>query len=92
MTIALRRQGYPVNCKRGARLMQKMGLQALVPRRRLSQLAPGHKIYPYLLRNLAITHPDQVWSTDITDIPLTQGFIYLVAIIDGSSRYILWTS
>jgi len=89
MTAELRRQGYAVNPKRIARLMQIMGLQALVPRRSLSQPTPGHKIYPYLLRNLAITHPDQVWSTDITYIPMARGFMYLVAIIDWYSRYVL---
>lgn len=89
MTAALQRQGYTVNPKRVARLMQKMGLQALVPRQSLSQPAPGHTIYPYLLRNLAITHPDQVWSTDITYIPMARGFMYLVAIIDWYSRFVL---
>jgi putative transposase len=89
MTAELRRQGYAVNDKRVARLMQKMGLQALFPRRSLTQPAAGHPIYPYLLRGLAITHPDQVWSTDITYIPLVHGFMYLVAIIDWYSRYIL---
>jgi len=89
MTIVLRRQGYSVNRKRVARLMQKMGLQALVPRPSLSRPASGHKIYPYLLRNLAITHVDQVWSTDITYIPMARGFMYLVAIIDWFSRYVL---
>lgn len=89
MTVALRRQGYMVNHKRVARLMQKMGLKALVPYQKLSQPAPGHQIYPYLLRGLAITRPDQVWSTDITYIPMVNGFMYLVAIIDWYSRYVL---
>ncbi len=89
MTAELRRQGYGVNRKRVARLMQKMGLQALYPRRSLTQPAPDHQIYPYLLRGLAITHPDQVWSTDITYIPMVHGFMYLVAIIDWYSRYVL---
>jgi putative transposase len=89
MTLELHRQGYAVNRKRVARLMQKMGLQAMVPYRKLSQPTPGHKIYPYLLRGLAITHPDQVWSTDITYIPMVNGFMYLVAIIDWYSRYVL---
>jgi putative transposase len=89
MTVALQRQGYVVNRKRVARLMQKMGLQALVPYHKLSQPTPGHSIYPCLLRGLAITHPDQVWSTDITYIPMAHGFMYLVAIIDWYSRYIL---
>jgi putative transposase len=89
MTIELQRQGYMVNRKRIARLMQIMGLQAIVPKRKLSQPAPGHKIYPYLLRQVAITHPHQVWSTDITYVPLRQGFMYLVAVIDWFSRYVL---
>jgi putative transposase len=89
MTVELRRQGYAVNRKRVARLMQKMGLQALFPHRNLTQAAPGHPIYPYLLRGLAITHPDQVWSSDITYIPMRHGFMYLVAIIDWYSRYVL---
>jgi len=89
MTVELQRQGYAVNRKRVARLMQKMGLQALVPYRKLSQPAPGHPIYPYLLRGLTITRPKQVWGTDITYIPMRQGFMYLVAIIDWYSRYVI---
>jgi putative transposase len=89
MTVELQRQGYEVNRKRVARLMQLMGLQAVFPRKRLSQPAPGHTIYPYLLRGVAITHPNQVWSADITYIPMRQGFMYLVAVIDWYSRYVL---
>lgn len=89
MTVILRRQGYQVNHKRVARLMQKMGLQGLFPRRSLSKPAPGHRIYPYLLRGLAITQPNQVWSTDITYVPMRQGYMYLVAVIDWYSRYVL---
>lgn len=89
MTVVLRQQGYAVNRKRVARLMQIMGLQALVPRPKLSQSVSGHRIYPYLLRGLTMTHPNQVWSTDITYIPLAKGFMYLVAIIDWYSRYVL---
>lgn len=89
MTAVLRRQGHHVNRKRVARLMQKMGLQAVFPRQKRSQPAPEHKIYPYLLRGLRITQPNQVWSADITYIPLVQGFMYLVAIIDWYSRYVL---
>lgn len=89
MTVALQRQGYGVNRKRVARLMQKMGLQAMFPKRKLSEPVLGHEIYPYLLRNLAITQPNQVWSTDITYVPLRQGFMYLVAVIDWFSRYVL---
>jgi len=89
MTAYLRREGYGVNPKRVRRLMQKMGLQAIYPKRRTSIAAKGHKVYPYLLRNLAITRPNQVWSTDITYIRMLRGFMYLVAIIDWHSRYVL---
>jgi len=89
MTAYLRREGYGVNPKRVRRLMQKMGLQAIYPKRRTSIAAKGHKVYPYLLRNLAITRPNQVWSTDITYIRMLRGFMYLVAIMDWHSRYVL---
>jgi putative transposase len=89
MTAYLRCQGYEVNPKRVRRLMQKMGLQAIYPKRRTSIAAKGHKVYPYLLRNLAITRPNQVWSTDITYIRMLRGFMYLVAIMDWHSRYVL---
>jgi len=89
MTAHLRREGSAVNPKRVARLMAKMGLQGLFPRPKATIPAVGHTIYPYLLRGLAITHPDQVWSTDITYVPMTMGFMYLVAIIDWYSRYVL---
>ena len=78
-----------VNRKRIQRLMRLMGLQALAPRRNLSRPAPGHRVFPYLLRNVEITHADQVWSTDITYVPLRGGFVYLTAIIDWYSRYVL---
>ena len=78
-----------INPKRVRRLLRKMGLMALYPKPNLSKPAPGHKIYPYLLRGLEITRPNQVWSTDITFIRLSQGFVYLVAIIDWFSRYVL---
>lgn len=78
-----------VNHKRVAALMQKMGLQAVFPRPRTSTPAAGHKKYPYLLRGLPITRPNQVWSTDITYIPMRQGFMYLVAVIDWFSRFVL---
>ena len=78
-----------VNRKRVQRLMRVMGLEAIYPKPCTSRPGPGHKIYPYLLRQTAITHPDQVWSTDITYIRLRQGFVYLVAILDWFSRYVL---
>ena len=92
MTAWLRRQQYLVNKKRVTRLMRLMGLQAVFPGRKTSIPAKGHKIYPYLLRGLAITRPNQVWSTDITYIPMVKGFMYLAAVIDWHSRYVLsWT-
>ena len=78
-----------VNRKRVRRLMRIMGLEAIYPKRRLTQPGAGHKIYPYLLRNVEVLRPDQVWSTDITYIPLRHGFLYLVAVLDWFSRYVL---
>jgi putative transposase len=89
ITAWLRRQGHDVNPKRVRRLMRRMGLEALYPRRRLSMPAPGQIKYPYLLRDLAIERPDQVWCTDITYVRLTGGFVYLTAIMDWHSRYVL---
>ena len=89
MTVYLHQQGYQVNHKRVYRLMQKMGLQAIYPKARAKNEPKEHTIYPYLLRNLDIVRPNQVWSTDITYIPLQNGFMYLVAVIDWYSRYVL---
>lgn len=89
MTAHLRRAGYPVNPKRIRRLMRKMDLIAIYPQPRTTLFAPAHKVYPYLLRGLPITHPNQVWSSDITYLPLEKGFMYLVAVIDWFSRYVL---
>ena len=89
MTEWLRKLKECVNPKRVRRLLRKMGLFALYPKQNLSKPAPGHKIYPYLLKGLAILRPNHVWSTDITYIRLKQGFVYLVAIIDWHSRYVL---
>jgi putative transposase len=89
MTACLQRQGYGVNHKRVQRLMTLVGLQAIYTKPRTSRPAPGHKIYPNLLRGLAITRPNQVWSGVITYIPLPGGFMYLMAIIDWFSRYVL---
>lgn len=79
----------PINRKRVQRLMREMGIEAIYPRPNTSQPAPGHKIYPYLLRDIEIVRPGQVWSADITYIPLAKGFAYLVAVIDWYSRYVL---
>ncbi len=78
-----------VNRKRVQRLMRVMGLEAIHPKPCTSRPGAGHKIYPYLLRNTAITHPDHVWSTNITYIPLAHGYLYLTAVIDWFSRYVL---
>ena len=89
MTAWLRSQGYHVNHKRVARLMHTMGIEAIYPKPHLSQAHPAHRVYPYLLRGVAITRVNQVWSTDITYIRLHGGFIYLVAVMDWFSRYVL---
>ncbi len=89
MTDWLRDQEHCVNQKRVARLMQRMGLQAITPGPHTSKPAPGHKVYPYLLRDVEIERVNQVWSTDITYIPMRRGFMYLSAVIDWYSRYVL---
>lgn len=89
MTQILRREGYLVNPKRVARLMRLMGITAIYPRPRTTIATVGHKIYPYLLRHLLITHTNHVWSIDITYIPLSGGFMYLVAVMDWHSRFVL---
>jgi len=85
----LKSQSYSINRKRVRRLMRTMGLKATYRRPRTSKPAPGHKIYPYLLSGMKITRPNQVWAADITYIPMARGFLYLVAIIDWYSRYVL---
>jgi putative transposase len=89
MTKWLRDQNWHINPKRVRRLMRLLGLEAIYAKPRLSKPAPGHRIYPYLLRELEICRPDQVWATDITYIRLRGGFLYLVAIMDWFSRYVL---
>lgn len=89
MTAWLRKQGYRVNPKRIRRLMRTMGLEAIYPKPRLSQRARQHMTYPYLLKGLSVDRPDQVWSADITYVRLAFGFVYLVAIMDWFSRYVL---
>jgi len=89
MTFELNKEGRGVNRKRVQRLMRVMGIEALVPRPGTSKPAPGHKIYPYLLRGLAIAEPNHVWAADITYIPMARGFLYLMAIIDWASRAVL---
>jgi len=82
-------QGEAVNRKRVQRLMRLMGLEAIYPKPKLSVAGRGHRLYPYLLRNVAIERVDQVWSTDITYVPLRKGFMYLAATLDWFSRYVL---
>jgi putative transposase len=89
MTVWLRGQGEEVNRKRVQRLMRLMGLEALYPKPRLSAAAPGHRVYPYLLRGVRIERPNQVWSADITYVPLPAGFLFLAATIDWFSRYVV---
>jgi putative transposase len=81
--------GYAVNEKRIRRLLRLMDLMAIYPKKNLSKANPKSKIYPYLLRNITIERPNQVWSTDITYIPMEKGFLYLVAVIDWFSRYVI---
>jgi putative transposase len=89
IAFMLREKGYSINRKRVQRLMRRMGLVALGPKPRTTKPAPGHKIFPYLLRNLVIDRPNQVWAADITYIPIGRGFLYLVAVIDWASRAVL---
>jgi putative transposase len=89
LTALLRRAGQWVNRKRVIRLLQVMGIEAIDPKGHLSQPGEGHEIFPYLLKGLAITGPDQVWCADITYVPMATGFMYLVAVMDWWSRYVL---
>ena len=89
MTAWLRGQGHVVNRKRVRRLLRLLGVEAIYPKPTTSTPAPGHRIYPDLLRGVPITHTDQVWSSDITYIRLERGWVYLVAILDWYSRYVL---
>jgi putative transposase len=89
MTAWLQTQGHAVNRKRVQRLMQRMGLAAIYQRPRTSQPASAHRIYPYLLRGLRVERVHQVWVADITYIPMARGFLYLVAVMDWVSRYVL---
>jgi putative transposase len=89
MKVALHEQGYQVNPKRIQRLMRLMGLEAIYPKPKLSKKDDQHKVFPYLLRGLKIDRPNQVWASDITYIRLRRGFVYLVAVMDWFSRYVL---
>lgn len=87
--LELRSQGESINRKRVQRFMREMGLQAICPKPSTSTPHPEHKVYPYLLRNMAIERVDQVWSTDITYIPMGEGHLYLCAVMDWKSRYVI---
>jgi putative transposase len=89
MTVWLNEHGEEVNRKRVQRLMRVMGLEAIYPKPRLSVAGEGHRIYPYLLRGVKVERRDQVWSTDITYVPMPSGFMYLAAVIDWFSRYVI---
>jgi putative transposase len=89
MTVWLGQQGRPVNRKRVQRLMRLMGIEAIYPRQRTTHRNAEHRVFPYLLRGVPIVRANQVWSTDITYVPLVCGFMYLTAVIDWHSRYVL---
>ena len=89
MMAVLRKEGHAVNRKRIQRLMRKMGLEGMAPGPSTSRPAPGHKVYPYLLRDVVIERPNQVWSSDITYVPMRRGYLYLVAVMDWHSRFVL---
>lgn len=89
MTKFLQEEGYPINHKRIERLMKIMDIHGIAPRKKLSNPDKNHKKYPYLLRHLNIERPNQVWCSDITYIPMNHGFLYLVAILDWYSRYVI---
>jgi len=89
MKCCLEAQGHKVNIKRVARLMRLMGIEAIYPKPKTTIRSTGHKIYPYLLKGLTIDRPNLVWCTDITYIPLGTGYMYLVAVMDWFSRYVL---
>ena len=89
ITEELRGMGYIINRKQVQRLMRVMGIQALYPKPKTSNPHPQHRVFPYLLRNVTITHPNHVWSSDITYVPMKKGFFYLVAVMDWFSRFVL---
>lgn len=89
ITVLLRREGIEVNRKAVQRHMRDMGIVGICPRPNLSRRAHGEQVYPYLLRDLTCTHPNQVWGIDVTYIPLQTGWMYLVAVLDWFSRYVV---
>lgn len=89
ITEALKRKGYVVNRKRTQRLMEIMGIEAIFPKRGLSLNGKPHPVYPYLLKGVKIERPNQVWGIDITYLRMAQGFVYLTAVLDWYSRYVI---
>ena len=89
LAVLLRREGQTINRKRVARLLEVMGVEAVYPKRQLSQPCEGHRLYPYLLEGLEVSGPDQVWCSDITYVPMSYGYMYLVVVMDWWSRYVL---
>ena len=89
LQVALLREGISVGRRRVRRLMRKLGLWAIRPKRNTSKRHPGHQVYPYLLRGKTIDQPNQAWAADVTYIPMQRGFLYLVAIIDWATRRVL---
>jgi putative transposase len=89
LTVMVNREGWAVNRKRVMRLLRVMGVEAVYPKRSLSQPGEGHRIYPYLLKDLEICGPDQVWCSDITYVPMAHGFMFLCATMDWWSRYVV---
>ena len=89
MTYHLRRLGHEVNRKRVRRLMRLMGIEAIYPKPKTSRPHPQHRIYPYLLRDMAVRRPNQVWASDITYVPMMKGFMYLTAVMDWHSRKVM---
>ena len=89
LTDTLKEGGDRIGRNRVIRLMQLMGIQAVYPKPRTTKRNPDHKVYPYLLRNMSINQPNQVWATDITYIPMARGFIYLAAVLDWFTRRVL---
>ena len=89
LLVLVKREGWMVNRKRVMRLLGTMGIEAIYPRQRMALAGPGHRTYPYLLEGLDISGPDQVWCSDITYVPMQRGFMYLVAVMDWWSRYVL---
>ena len=85
----LRQQGVDAGRLHIGTLMKKMGIEAIYRKRNTSKPAPGHRIYPYLLRNVAVTRPNQAWAMDISYIPMARGFVYLAAVVDWFSRRVL---